>query len=464
MNLQECGKKSMKRSRYNHIFPLAEKDTNILYNMLTGSIMQVDDELRDIIDNEKFESIGEEGIQKVLADNGIIIPGNTDESELFCSRYDDEKQNPDYYLFVVLPTFACNLSCPYCYEGSGEILTKTMDTATLKRTIDFIKNTLAEGNPGKVVFKLYGGEPLLAFDICTGFLDEIIPWCRVQGIKADVILQTNGTLIDEKVMRDLIPEITAVEVTLDGSREKHNTIRRYKDGSGSYDDIIRNLIILLDSGVKVVLRINADNPAGFTQVLDEMNEFGLKKYQNLFFYTAFVSDYSLSEFLTDNGLCSRDAEKSLELKMVFDSVVRGKGWQNHYQPYSPLGKQKAVSCNFEKKGRFVVDPSGDLYKCLFCAGMKEFRVGTIRDDGEQLDTAYYDLEKRNPRDFAECRECRYLPACGGGCPVRALINNGTYQSGYCGTIPKFMDQRILVHLQGKHHDHPAGENDEIFGL
>lgn len=113
---------------------------------------------------------------------------------------------------------ACNLHCRYCFQdkkghlNSGVITEKEID--------DFIDFCIRH-NISKLHF--YGGEPLLYKDIFKYTVKKF--WQKIP--KALLSITTNGTLIDEEIMKLFEDFNFGVLLSLDGNRERHN---RYREG------------------------------------------------------------------------------------------------------------------------------------------------------------------------------------------------------------------------------------------
>ena len=102
-------------------------------------------------------------------------------AKVFSSKFEDEsfitqkkliKYNQSFQEkelgIVLLPTFACNFQCPYCYESN--LPSVFMDEETEDQIIQFIKK-----NKGADRLHLcwHGGEPLLAFKNIERILKKI---------------------------------------------------------------------------------------------------------------------------------------------------------------------------------------------------------------------------------------------------------------------------------------------------
>jgi uncharacterized protein len=91
---------------------------------------------------------------------------------------------------------------------------------------------------------LHGGEPLLGgaapLAAVAGTLRGLLP----AGVRADFVVQTNGVLLTEPVLRELAGAGIRVGVSLDGDRRGQDRHRRYASGASSYDAAVRGIELL----------------------------------------------------------------------------------------------------------------------------------------------------------------------------------------------------------------------------
>lgn len=141
----------------------------------------------------------------------------------------------------------CNLACTYCYQIRKGKRSMKFDTA--KRFVDLLlsgEKGLSEYiNPEKspgIVIEYIGGEPFLEIDlidqICDYFVGRLIelehPWATMYMFS----ICSNGVLYFEpKVQRFLQKwkNHLSFSITIDGSKELHDSCRLFPDGRPSYD-------------------------------------------------------------------------------------------------------------------------------------------------------------------------------------------------------------------------------------
>lgn len=90
-------------------------------------------------------------------------------------------------------THACNLNCVYCFEKFKSSARMDLSTAmeAVLREIEFVEN---HPEIGYIIFDLFGGEPLMNFDL----IRELVEWAERQSFETDCrfSVTTNGTLLD----------------------------------------------------------------------------------------------------------------------------------------------------------------------------------------------------------------------------------------------------------------------------
>lgn len=155
------------------------------------------------------------------------------------------KKNIKYITFSV--TDDCNLMCKYCYFTHKTTKHKmTFDVA--KKAIDYILSEPHFLIHDGVVWDFIGGEPTLEMDLIDQICDYILYKMYIMDHKwlccYRFMIGTNGLLYSSSKFQSFLLKHNHnlhVNITVDGSKEKHNLSRVKKDGSGSYDDIVKIL-------------------------------------------------------------------------------------------------------------------------------------------------------------------------------------------------------------------------------
>lgn len=169
--------------------------------------------------------------------------------------------------FIV--TKDCQLACKYCYLV-GKNAKERMSFDIAKRSIDYILDHRELFNEPSAEFDFIGGEPLMEIDL----MDRICDYLKLRMYESNhpwfnsyrFCFATNGLLFSTDAVQRFVKknhDHLSIEITIDGTKEKHDLNRVYKDGRGSYEDVLRNIPLWLeqfpDCGTKVTIS-HADLP------------------------------------------------------------------------------------------------------------------------------------------------------------------------------------------------------------
>ncbi|MCK9893019.1 FxsB family cyclophane-forming radical SAM/SPASM peptide maturase [Frankia sp. AgB32] len=132
----------------------------------------------------------------------------------------------------------CNLACTYCYvyeqaDQGWRSQPIVMSGRTVAATAERVaRHALGHGLDAMAIV-LHGGEPLLAGadligDLVTTFRAAVTPNTRI-----NFTLQTNGVLLDERILELSLRHGIGLGVSIDGGAEQHNRRRPRRDGGSS---------------------------------------------------------------------------------------------------------------------------------------------------------------------------------------------------------------------------------------
>jgi uncharacterized protein len=159
---------------------------------------------------------------------------------------------------TIVVTQSCNFACTYCYQHG-----KTQDRmteGTAKQAVDFLLSDKANNyiDPEKspcIILDFIGGEPLLEIDLIDQFMDyfvyEAFRLNHRWALNYVVSMSSNGILYETKKVQDFFAKYKGkcnIAITIDGTKELHDTCRHYKDGRGTYDDVYKNVQLYLKNG------------------------------------------------------------------------------------------------------------------------------------------------------------------------------------------------------------------------
>lgn len=406
----------MKVSKFNILF--VHEGNNIVFNSFSNQFLLLEEMLFDMYDASvkagSFDELNEvhPEFYAHLVENGFLVPVGTDEvakvKEISFAIDNDESA----FQLHINPTMNCNFKCWYCYET--HIKDSKMDDQTIFETTNFIKKVFDEKSSlERFHLSWFGGEPLLYFNkVITKILSFAFEQSSARNVKFSSSITTNGLLINQDVI-DFSKShgLDFFQITLDGYREKHDTVRFISEGRGSYDKIVANIFDLARNGIQVNVRINID-PDTLKNIKEIVKDFsGLEEASRQFVHFDFHKVWQVAEDIDFEIAENRKYFRTMGFRVgsgVHETVVN--------------------SCYGDKKNHATINYNGEVFKCT----ARDFTTGNSEGKLGQYGTITWNekLEKRLNSKFKNrpCLECRILPLCGGGCTQQAIEHEGV---DYC---------------------------------
>ncbi|MBU7048477.1 MAG: radical SAM protein, partial [Theionarchaea archaeon] len=212
----------MKSSLFNVFIPA--KNGYALYNTLNESILFCDEELKNAVENNNFDVLSPE-YKEALRKYGVITEENTNELLIYQYRYNCKVFDTNKIQFTVVTTYACNLACPYCYEGKGEVYSGEMDYEMAEKVIRIMQDHVTQLRSKYVTLILFGGEPLLNQEVGVAIVRKMKEWCTTHSVAMRTFMVTNGTLLTKDKVLSLKNVIDGFQITFDGSQPFHDKTR-----------------------------------------------------------------------------------------------------------------------------------------------------------------------------------------------------------------------------------------------
>lgn len=432
----------MKYSKYNLVISDDSLSAGkcLVCNTLSGGTFLVDLSVAESITRKDFSAFDEEK-KKQFLDAGIIISDDSyDEARVFSYFYEKERFENSVLSLTILLTMSCNLRCVYCYEGAGEKSNESLSSATRDNLFDFIKTQAESRRSSMVSLWLFGGEPLLTLSDNISFLDRVKQFCHETKREFVTQIVTNGILCTDQNL-DILERYNCqyVQITLDGLKEIHDSRRIYKSGKGSFDEVLAGIkrIVARDGLNNPIIRINIDktNISKTFQLLDFLKQEGLSicpvDFGIVKGSTESCASYKSNCFLEE------------ELGDILYPLWKGAESRGFSVFLSPF--KRYLYCGLYSDSAFTIAPNGNIYKCWDFVNEEKHRIARLGIGGEVIDTtyAYFDWMTRNPYNIDECRNCVYLPVCGGGCVGATYCDQNNYHSSGCYKIKGVFEKQVL---------------------
>lgn len=356
------------------------------------------------------------------------------------------RQMPPLGFMELILTENCNLRCSYCWEKDKT--PQNMPEQTAIAAIDFLFEQA--GTLDKLDLLLFGGEPLLRFDLIRRVHAYATERARATKKTIAWSMTTNGTLLDEARAAWLAEHRVWYLLSLDGAKEDHDRHRKTVDGRGTFDVIAAKMPLLKRyqprQGAR--LTITPATARNLRRNVETLLELGIGQFliecaHGIAWTADDLATYEAS--LCDTAelyLAKRHSNQSMRMKF-FEEAEPGKNWE---KPYWGCGAGR---------GRFCVAPLGDLYGCSKLANITGARrgvlpMGNVFQGFTRIDNRRAFLGSTlGPRE--KCGQCTLQNVCAGGCPaVNAAAHGGIYEPDETACQISFVQQRARQYLRRRY--------------
>ena len=326
-------------------------------------------------------------------------------------------QNSYPTLCNIYLTNICNLRCKYCYTDSSGKGPK-MSLETMKKIIDKILELPNQ----RFTFEFNGGEALLLFDT----IEKAVRYGykRAQQMKKGIkfAMQSNGTLITQKIAQSLRNNSIGIGISLDGPREIHDENRIYPNGKGSFDDVMKGVEILKRSEIKVGAITVVSDPKNLRKIYDFMR---INKIHGVQFNPYYVQGRAKEDKMNDRA---QQKFANEHLKLLDLTLRRGDKMRMAMITHmlgNIISRERNFMCMRSPCGAgtsyISIDPKGNIYPCQKMYS-KEFYIGNIHDNKsikQILDSLLLvrTLKRRTVNNIPECKKCPLKWFCGSSCTL-----------------------------------------------
>lgn len=404
----------MKASKYNHI--VENKGISYLYNVLSTAIIELDERCVNLIKNSEFEKFSADE-SEFLAKNRIIVDDDIDETEEYLYHYNYVRFNrcSRVLALIFVPTYNCNLACPYCIQGGNKPIAK-MSRSQIDSVLQFVKIQIKEKGVEHIHCSLFGGEPMMVKPDLAYFSEKMSVIAKENNCEIDYNLTSNFTLLDDSMIELIRKYNIMVQVSIDGVKQDHDKRRVTHNNKGTYDIIIGNLKRMNEEGLRnnlnIRLNVDVDNLGTAKEMLEAVVSYSDNVYYGLLSHNKEKNDKFESSCLSECDYAKVNAT-------VLDKLLRDNGI------LAPRHFGKELSCSLNSESKFIVDNKLNVYKCELFIGREEAKSGHIESDGSFVPNGnFYHQMNHSPAKFKECLDCKLLPLCAGGCVAKSNINKG----------------------------------------
>lgn len=311
----------------------------------------------------------------------------------------------------------CNLVCKYCYM-TGKNHYKKMTFETAKKVVDYILSNRDIFYEESVIWEFIGGEAFLEIEL----VDRITDYIKQQMFLQDhpwfnsyrFTFSSNGLLYDSPDVQKYIKKNhshLSIGLSVDGNKTKHDLQRVKPDGSGSYDDVVKNVPLWLKQF-----------PSAYTKATFSHDDIPYLKDSVISLWNIGIKTVAANVVFEDVWQEGDDIIMEQQLKELADYVIENKMWEDFsvrfFDPqigYS-LSKEE-TSRNYCGAGKMLaVDCDGNFVPCVRFYSMslnnkKAILIGNT-DTGINQDKLrpFHTLSLKN-QSLPECVTCDVASGC-----------------------------------------------------
>jgi len=413
----------------------------LLYNSGSNSFVQMDDRAAEFVRQVAESPNGDfssnfDMILKLRLGGFLVEDGKDDELfNIIKMKYLIAHFSNSHLKLTIALTRECNFGCHYCYQQDR--IASCIDDDTEEKIVNFIKK---HNLVNEISISWYGGEPLLEFGRIKSLTEKI----EIIGKKYSASLTTNGYFLTSEVIAALDNlKIKDIQITIDGSKEKHDSRRHLIGGGATYDVIISNIDNLFQSGWEGELncRVNIDstNEEEFVKVYRFFEDrYPSKINKQIFISPGFVDDHRNP----DGNSCYFDSRKKGEFlsKLASEFGINA-------LPIFP--RINIGGCGVNTKNAYLIGPEGELYKCWDDLGEKDEIVGYI-DSFTNWNTSLIaqGIVEASYVENDKCKKCFCFPICNGGCPKYRILNKRDGgKRDYCSHFKSHAKELLEIHYE-----------------
>lgn len=317
--------------------------------------------------------------------------------------------------FIV--TKDCQLACKYCYlvgKNSNERL--SFDVA--KKAIDYILEHEELFPEESISFEFIGGEPFLEIEL----IDKICDYIKVEMFRRNhkwfnnytFGFTTNGLNYGSDRVQEFISKNLShlsIGITIDGTKQKHDLNRIYKNSKkGSYDDVVKNIPLYVSQfhPANTKVTISSDDIPFIHESVLHLFQLGI---QTVYINCVFENVWKEND----------DKKFEEQLILLADSIIDGQLYKDHDCTFfsEKIGHALDISNNNNWCGAghmLSIDAAGNFYPCTRFAqyslrNKEAWIIGNVHDGIDENKLRPFLTLDRCTQSKPECVECEVAEGC-----------------------------------------------------
>ena len=318
---------------------------------------------------------------------------------------------------TLIVTKDCQMACKYCYL-TGKNETERMTFETAQKIVDYLLDNRDLSDDKSVIWDFIGGEPFLEIDL----IDRICDYIKLQMFEKNhpwfnsyrFSFSTNGlNYHTDSVQRYIARNSThlSICITIDGTQTKHDMNRVYKNGKGSYHDVVRNIPLWLKQF-----------PGSSTKVTVSSPDIPFIKESVLHLYSLGIQDIHINCIFENVWEEGDDRLLEEQLMLLADVIIEKELYREHACSFfsehigKPMDRERDNQ-NWCGSGKMLaIDEAGNFYPCVRFAqySLRNKKAWTIGNVYEGLNAnrlrPFLTLD-RLTQSTQECIDCAVASGC-----------------------------------------------------
>lgn len=437
-------------SKYIQSFKIRD-DSYVLWNRLFPSILKVNKKAVDFVaqisQGKVSKNAENQTILETLIKYKIIYKGTLDpyweelkkmiDNRLLAIKMNFEKffdEKKDYNKLNITND-RCNLGCSYCvnyYKYSLPILNFSINriSKVIKNCIKQYMERKIANNQKVATISFSGGEILSDWKIIKSTMEWI---SKNYDIETEYTMNSNLTLMTDEIAQFLSNYNIKLFVSIDGYKEAHDRSRLYKNGKGSFDDVIK--------GLNIFRKYNRYQVEGFQGTIDNLDEFNPERVYDMGiygFYEARLAPNLLNTTIADGirkaelmgTFLDLNLKNSFEVTEVYFETVKK---LINMESYDFFLNCKGLSCYPDIEVNLNIS---NLQLSHICYYVQDAYASYYQLDGNIYNPmlwtkSYGYIMDRIASFLKNCENCEILGICRGGCIYSGLDKKNMINDAAC---------------------------------
>jgi uncharacterized protein len=345
---------------------------------------------------------------------------------------------PPFHRLVLMLAGGCNMACRYCFEKDVPTYQNT-NPMTSEQADKILEWYFCHQQGPNAHIQLYGGEPLLNWDVLTHVVIRIEDRARENGKHLTKYLITNGTLLNPERIAFLKEHHVTTQISVDGDAETHNRFRVFKSGKSTMERILPNIReadrVGLDYNLRAVITHQNRSPQC---VVAGLRSHGAQKVS---FEVVATKDCADAQFSQDDWN---------EFNHEYSSYIQEAYTSWTHLPHDMQSMIIRICDNRHVHygcgagiNEVTVAPDGSIYECQ---RMYRGPYSDVSHDKSPVDLASRFLTMVDERPVCHSCWARYL--CGGGCMHQSYVSHGSSDPvpQFC-TMKRNLAEASIVKIQ-----------------